>query len=62
MPFITFIYKIKNINRVFYGKYICDYISDDNEGLDVEVMPYLFKEINKFQKIGEIKQEAQLGD
>lgn len=25
-----FIYKIKNVNKTFYGKYISDYMSDDH--------------------------------
>jgi hypothetical protein len=37
MVTITFIYKIKNVNKTFYGKYITDYMSDDHEGLDNEI-------------------------
>ena len=37
MPFITFIYKIGNSNRIFYGKYACERISDDHDGLDDEI-------------------------
>ena len=32
MPFITFIYRIHT--DIFYGKYICERMSDDHEGLD----------------------------
>ena len=50
--FITFIFKIQNRpGQTFYGKYYTDYISDDHEGLDKEIKPYLLKGINKFQKL-----------
>ena len=42
MPFITFIYRIGNNNKVFYGKYVCDYISDDHDGLDNEIKCFDF--------------------
>ena len=47
--FITFIFKLNN--RTFYGKYYTDYISDDHEGLDKEIKPYLLKGINEFQNL-----------
>lgn len=37
MPFITFIYKIAGDNTRYYGKYYTRYMSDDHEGLDMEV-------------------------
>ena len=50
--FITFIFKLPNKpDQTLYGKYYTDYISDDHEGLDKEIKPYLLKGINKFQKL-----------
>jgi len=48
MPFITFIYKIGK--KVFYGKYITDYISDDHEGLDNEIKDIVISGINEYRK------------
>jgi hypothetical protein len=50
MPFITFIYKLAKNQRCFYGKYMTDYISDDHEGLDREIRPYVIKGINKYRE------------
>lgn len=50
MPFITFIYRIKDNPNTFYGKYICDYISDDHNGLDEEVKYVLHKSINIYRE------------
>jgi hypothetical protein len=50
MPFITFIYRIGNNNKVFYGKYICESISDDHDGLDREIEPILIDGINDYRK------------
>ena len=47
MPSITFIYRIGENRQLFYGKYVTDYISDDHEGLDLEVKPTLITSINK---------------
>ena len=49
MHFITFIYKIKNINRTFYGKYVVEYISDDHDGLDNEIRPVVLYVINIYR-------------
>ena len=50
--FITFIFKyLCNPSEIFHGKYYTDYISDEHEGLDKEIKPYLLKGINEFQKI-----------
>lgn len=39
---ITFIYKIKNDNNTYYGKYL-GYMSDDyEEGLDIELLSKIF--------------------
>jgi len=50
MPFITFIYRIGNNNKVFYGKYVCDYISDDHDGLDNEIKDIVNYGINEYRK------------
>ena len=39
MPLITFIYKIKNTEKIFYGKYVCDDVSSNYEGLDIGIKP-----------------------
>lgn len=49
MVTITFIYKLNNVNKTFYGKYIADYMSDDHEGLDNEMKIILLNEINKYR-------------
>ena len=50
MSFITFIYKIENIKKTFYGKFVFDYMSDDHEGLDTEVRPIVIDGINEYRK------------
>lgn len=50
MPFITFIYRIGNNNKVYYGKYVCDYISDDHDGLDNEIKYILNCGINEYRQ------------
>ena len=50
MPIITFFYKIGNNKKLFYGKYVCDYISDDHEGLDSEIIPTVTDGINEYRK------------
>ena len=37
MSFITFIYRINNDPKIYYGKYVTDYISQDHEGFDLIV-------------------------
>jgi hypothetical protein len=50
--FITFIFKLPNQpGQTLYGKYYTDYISDDHEGLDAEIKPFLLQGIRKYQKI-----------
>jgi hypothetical protein len=46
MPFITFIYRLPDTDKVFYGKCVMDYISDDHEGLDKEVRGQLLHGLN----------------
>ena len=50
MPFITFIYRIGNNKKLFYGKYVFETISDDHEGLDSEIEPTLVDGINAYRK------------
>jgi hypothetical protein len=55
MPFITFIYKVGKNNKTYYGKYCTDYISDDHEGLDVEVKYSLIEGLTRYRKKNNIK-------
>ena len=55
MIFITFIYKVGNNNKRYYGKYCADYISDDHEGLDSIVKNILIKGLNEYRKKNNIK-------
>ena len=50
MCFITFIYKIGKDLTTYYGKYASDSISDDHEGLDKEVKPFLIDGLNAYRK------------
>ena len=50
MAFITFIYRVGNNRKIFYGKYVADSISDDHEGLDVEIKPTVIEGINAYRK------------
>ena len=64
MPFITFIYRVGNNKHFFYGKYVCDYISDDHEGLDSEILPVLIYGINEYRKqkgISQITKPVHVG-
>ena len=49
MTFITFIYKIGNNSKTYYGKYVTDHISDDHNGLDAEVKYELIDGINRYR-------------
>ena len=48
--FITFIYRIENNPKTYFGKYNTDYISDDHEGLDKEISHVLLDGINNYRK------------
>ena len=64
MPFITFIYRIGNNNKVFYGKYVCDYISDDHDGLDNEIEQALIDGINEYRKqkgVSKLNKKVSIG-
>jgi hypothetical protein len=50
MPFITFIYRIGNNDKTYYGKYCTDYVSVEHEGLDIEVRYRLLQGINRFRQ------------
>ena len=39
----------ENTEKIFYGKYICNYISDDHEGLDNEIKPTIINGINEYR-------------
>ena len=41
MPFIT--------EKIYYGKYVCDDISDNHEGLDIEIKPIVINGINEYR-------------
>ena len=49
MPFITFIYKVGFSSIVYYGKYCADYISNDHDGLDLEVRQSLIQSLNQYR-------------
>jgi hypothetical protein len=49
MPFIAFIYRIEGNPRIYYGKHDSEYISDDHEGLDIEVKYNLLQAINRYR-------------
>lgn len=64
MPFITFIYKIGNNPKTYYGKCCFEYISDDHDGLDNEVKYILKDNLNEFRKqnnIQSIKSKIKIG-
>ena len=54
--FITFIYRIENNPKTYFGKYNTDYISDDHEGLDKEVLPDLLNGINIYREQKNLQQ------
>lgn len=56
MTAITFIYKIGKNSKVYYGKCKFSYLSDDHNGLDKEVKPYVLEGINRYRKQKNIKQ------
>jgi hypothetical protein len=62
--FITFIYKIGNNKKTYYGKYVCDYISDDHEGLDDEIESTVIDGINLYRKqkgLQKLKKQIYIG-
>jgi len=64
MPFITFIYKIGKNPKTYYGKYYFYYISDDHDGLDIQVEYILKQGLNNYRKqknFPEIKSKLKIG-
>jgi len=64
MSFITFIYRIENNKKTFYGKFVCDYVSDDHEGLDIKIKPTVIDGINEYRKqknLEELKEKVYIG-
>lgn len=62
--FITFIYRMNDDAKIYYGKYISDYFSDDHEGLDKEIETLLFDSIIQYRKqqnLPEIKINLYIG-
>lgn len=51
MTFVTFIYRLGSDERTYYGKCWLHNMSDDHNGLDAEVQPYLVQGINKYRKM-----------
>jgi len=56
MTFVTFIYRLgrKRSSRVYYGKYDGS-ISDDHEGLDLEMERHVKKGVNEYRKQNNLK-------
>ncbi len=50
MTFITFIYRIGNNPTAYFGKYVTDSVSDDHNGLDMEVKYALVDGLNKYRE------------
>lgn len=46
MPTVCFMYRINDDPKTYFGKYVADYISNDHEGLDQEVIGILEKNYN----------------
>ena len=62
MPFITFMYRIGN--KKFFGKYVCDYISDDHEGLDGIIKSIVINGLNEYRKqkgLSKLEKRFKLG-
>jgi len=48
MSFVTFIYRISR--KTYFGKYIFDdYVSDDHNGLDIEIRENVLHAINRYR-------------
>lgn len=64
MPFITFIYRVGQNPKTYYGKCCFEYISDDHDGLDNEVKYILKEGLNNYRKqngIPKIKSKVMVG-
>ena len=51
MHSICFLYRIGKKRKTYYGKYVVSSISDDHEGLDIEVITNLHIALNSIRKI-----------
>lgn len=60
MPFITFIYRFKGNPNTYHGKYCFDYISDDHEGLDIEVKYVLKTGLNLYRVTNDMPKVKKL--
>ena len=49
MSFITFIYRINDDPKIYYGKYVTDFISQEHEGLDLVVKYDLIDGLNTYR-------------
>jgi len=49
MTFITFIYRIENDPKIYYGKHCTKYVSDHHEGLDLEIKYDLIRYLNEYR-------------
>ena len=61
---IAFIYRIGNSKNVYYGKYVSEGISDDHDGLDLEIKPFLIAGLKKYRKkknLSEKKLKVSIG-
>lgn len=64
MPFISFIYKVGNNSKTYYGKYCDESFSDDHDGLDTVVRYDLIRGINEYRKqnnMPELKSKIIIG-
>jgi len=64
MTFISFIYRIGNNPKTYYGKYSTSYISDDHDGLDEEVKHILEKSLNTYRaqrNLSKLKSKIHIG-
>jgi len=50
MPDITFIFRINDDLTRGYGKICLDYLSDDHEGVDLEIKPQVRSVIDKYRE------------
>ena len=48
--FITFIYRIENNPKTYFGKFCTDYLTDHHEGLDKEIINFVLDGVNKYRK------------
>lgn len=49
MPFISFIYKIENTEKIFYGKYICDNEEKFGGDMDLGIKSIVINALNEYR-------------